>query len=157
MEQDQLIRKNLMVSLQGGNAHLTFEEAVKSFPGEYIHRRVSGFNFNCWELVEHMRIAQWDILDFTRNPDYKTLVWPEGYWPKEKGDLASWEQSVNQFLKDRKTLEDMVQDRTIDLYSPIPHAPDYTIFREIVLVIDHNSYHLGQLVILRKALGIWSD
>lgn len=155
MEQDELIRKNLLVSLQGRNAHLSFEEAVKNFPEGQINKKISGATYSCWELVEHMRIAQWDILEFTRNPDYTSPPWPKGYWPKEKGDLVQWERTVNHFLMDRKALEDLVQDSTIDLYSPIPHAPDYTIFREIVLVIDHNSYHLGQLVIMRKVLGIW--
>lgn len=157
MEQDQLIRKNLLVSLQGRNAHLTFEEAVRNLPEDKINLKITGVNYSCWELVEHLRIAQWDILEFIRNPDYTSPKWPEGYWPKEDGDLATWEQTVNSFLQHRKTLEELVQDPTIDLYSPIPHAPDYTIFREIVLVIDHNSYHLGQLIILRKALGIWTE
>ncbi len=157
MEQDQLIRKNLLVSLQGRNAHLTFEEAIKNFPEDQFNKRIVGANYSCWELVEHLRIAQLDILEFIRNPDYTSPSWPEGYWPKEDGELATWEQAVNSFLQDRKILEELVQDRNIDLYSPIPHAPDYTIFREIVLVIDHNSYHLGQLVILRKALEIWPE
>lgn len=157
MEQDQLIRKNLLVSLQGRNAHLTFEEAVRNFPEEKINLKITGVNYSCWDLVEHLHIAQWDILEFMRDPAYTSPQWPEGYWPKEDGDLATWEQTVKSFLQDRKTLEELVQDPTIDLYSPIPHAPDYTIFREIVLVIDHNSYHLGQLIILRKALGIWPE
>ncbi len=89
------------------------------------------------------------------NPDYQSISWPDSYWPKDEGDVEKWNRSVNSFLNDRKELEAMIKDKTADLYSPIPHAPDYTIFREIVLVIDHNAYHTGQQLVLRKALGIW--
>lgn len=157
MDKDQSIRKHLLASLQGRNAHLTFEDAIRDFPEEHYNSKMAGIDYSCWELLEHLRIAQWDILDFIVNPDYKSMKWPDGYWPSVKGDPNNWEQSVSGFLKDRKKLEDMVQNSANDLYGPIPHAPDYTIFREIVLVIDHNSYHLGQLVMLRKGLGIWPD
>jgi len=155
MEQDELIRKHLLASLEGKNAHLSFEESIKDIPMGKINKRMEGIEYSSWELVEHMRIAQWDILEFIRNPNFTSPKWPEGYWPKEGGTTSKWKKTIEQFLKDRKTLENYVKDKTVNLYGPIPHAPDYTIFREIVLVIDHNSYHTGQLVTLRKALGIW--
>ena len=155
MEQDELIRKHLLASLRGQNAHISFEECIKDFPKHKLNTKVKGIEYSPWELVEHMRIAQWDILEFIRNPGYESPKWPEGYWPKEQGNVSKWTNAMKLFLKDRKTLENYVKDKTIDLYGPIPHAPDYTIFREIVLVIDHNSYHTGQLVALRKAMGIW--
>ena len=156
MNQDDTIRKHLLASLQGHNAHISFEKTIKDFPDDYYNKKISGIQYSCWDLLEHLRIAQWDILDFIENPDYQSIEWPAGYWPKEEGDAEMWNQSVNNYLNDRKELEVMVENNAIDLYGPIPHAPDYTIFREIILVIDHNSYHTGQLLVMRKALGIWS-
>ena len=155
MTNDDSIRKHLIAALQGHNAHLSFEETVRDFPDSYYNEKISGVPYSCWDLLEHLRIAQWDILDFIVNPDYQSIKWPDGYWPEEEGDAEKWNRSVKRFLNDRKQLENMVKNKTTDLYGPIPHAPDYTIFREIMLVIDHNSYHTGQLLVLRKALGIW--
>jgi len=155
MNQDDLLRENLLASLQGRNAHLSFEATVKDFPEDKYNSTIPGTNYSCWDLLEHIRIAQWDILDFIINPDYQHKKWPEDYWPKEDGDHEKWLDSVNNFIKNRNSLETMVMDKTKDLLSPIAHAPDYTIYREILLVIDHNSYHTGQLLVMRKALGIW--
>ena len=156
MIQEDTIRKNLLASLQGRNAHISFEETIKGFPDDYYNKRISGIQYSCWDLLEHLRLAQWDILDFILNSEYQSKTWPDSYWPKDKGNAQKWKRSVKDFLIDRKKLEAMVEDKTIDLYGPIQHAPDYTIFREIVLVIDHNSYHTGQLLMLRRALGIWA-
>ncbi len=156
MIQDNTIRKHLLASLQGRNAHLSFEETIKDFPDDYYNKKISGVQFSCWDLLEHLRIAQWDILDFIVNPEYQSISWPDSYWPKDKGDIEKWNRSVKNYLNDRKELEIMVGNNAIDIYSPIPHVPDYTIFQEIILVIDHNSYHTGQLLMLRRALGIWS-
>ena len=156
MNKDDTIRKHLLTSLQGRNAHLSFEQTIKDFPDNYYNKKISGIQYSCWDLLEHLRIAQWDILDFIMNPEYQSKSWPDNYWPKDKGDAEKWKNSVKNFLDDRKEIEAMLEDSAVDLYSPIPHAPDYTIFREIVIVIDHNSYHTGQLLSLRRALGIWS-
>ncbi len=156
MNMDDTIRKHLLTSLQGRNAHLSFEQTIKDFPDNYYNKKISGIQYSCWDLLEHLRIAQWDILDFIMNPEYQSKSWPDNYWPKGKGDAEKWKNSVKNFLDDRKEIETMLEDSAVDLYSPIPHAPDYTIFREIVIVIDHNSYHTGQLLLLRRALGIWS-
>jgi len=156
MIQDDTIRKQLLASLQGRNAHLSFEQTIVDFPDDYYNKKISGIQYSCWDLLEHLRIAQWDILYFIMNPKYETKSWPDDYWPKDKGNAEKWKNSAKNFLNDRKDLEVMLEDYAIDLFSPIPHAPDYTIFREIVIVIDHNSYHTGQLLSLRRALGIWS-
>ena len=156
MIQDNTYRKQLLASLKGLSAHISFEKTIEDFPEDYYNKKISGIQYSCWDLLEHLRIAQWDILDFIMNPKYQTITWPDSYWPKDKGDAEKWRHSVKNYLNDRKDLEAMVEDNAIDLYSPIPHAPDYTIFREIVIVIDHNSYHTGQLLLLRRALGIWS-
>ena len=154
---DEINRKHLLASLQGGNAHVSFEDTIKDFPENFYNNKISGIQYSCWDLLEHIRIAQWDILDFIVNPEYQEKKWPDDYWPTDTGDTEKWNLSVSNFLKDRRTLESMVEDSSIDLFGPIKHAPDYTIFREIILVIDHNSYHTGQLLTLRKALGIWPN
>ncbi len=153
---DETNRKHLLASLQGLSAHISFEKTIKDFPVDDYNEKISGIQYSCWDLLEHLRIAQWDILDFIVNPEYQSKKWSDDYWPSDQGDEEKWEQSVKKFLEDRKKLEAMVEDDATDLYGPIPHAPDYTIFREIIIVIDHNSYHTGQLLSLRRALGIWS-
>jgi hypothetical protein len=109
-------------------------------------------------LIEHLRVAQWDILEFIRNPDHISPDWPEGYWPHpdQKADWTQWEGTIQLFQSDLKALQDLVAEPNTDLYAPIPHAPTYTIFREIVLVADHNAYHIGELAILRGVMGLWS-
>lgn len=156
MNKDDTIRKHLLASLQGRNAHLSFEQTIKDFPDNYYNKKIPGIQYSCWDLLEHLRIAQWDILDFILNSKYQSKTWPDAYWPKDEGNKEKWKNSVKNFLNDRKELETMLEDNAIDLYGPILHAQDYTIFREIVIVIDHNSYHTGQLLSLRRALGIWS-
>ena len=155
MNQDQICRSHLLAALRGNVAHLSFEETVKNFPESHYNEKIPGVQYSSWDVLEHMRIGQWDILDFIINPEYQSIEWPDGYWPKEKGGVKKWNGSVDDFLIDRKKLEDMVNDASIDLFSPIPHAPDYTVFKEITLVISHNSYHLGQILTMRKAMGIW--
>ena len=112
-----------------------------------------------WMLLAHMRIAQWDILDFSVNPKYKAMDWPEGYWPKSEGppSAAAWNDSVKEFKKDLKAIAELVENSQIDLYAKIPWGEGQTILREVLLVADHNAYHLGQLVTLRRLLGAWKE
>lgn len=156
---DQTIRKQLSRLLMGGNAHVPFQRAVADFPLEHSNDRGDNFPFTPWQLLEHMRIAQWDILEFIRNPKHESPKWPQGYWPSpsEQADEQKWENTLNHFRKDLQALMEMVNDENVDLYSPLPHAEGYTIFREILLVADHNAYHLGQFVLLRKLLGLWKQ
>lgn len=157
MDKDRLIRKQLFELLDGGNSHMGFAGVIKDFPLQHINSKASGVPYSPWQFLEHMRIAQWDILEFIRNPDHVSPHYPEGYRPRsdEKADEARWAKTVRDFTADLKALQDLVTDPAIDLYGPIPHAPDYTILREILVVADHNSYHTGELALLRQVMDLW--
>ncbi len=156
-KEDSILRNRLLLLIHDRNAHATFEDAVAGIPVEIINNKVEGFEHSLYELLEHLRIAQWDILDFMRNPDYKERSWPQDYWP-EPGFEASardWHHSLNLFRNDLKEIEAIIKNPQTDFFAPIGHAPNYTVFREILLVADHNAYHVGQMVMLRRQLGIW--
>jgi hypothetical protein len=148
------LRKHLLDLLRMEGAHLTFDEAVKGFPTELRGAKPKGAPHTPWQLLEHLRIAQWDILDFSRNPAYQEMKWPDDYWPKTEAppDAAAWDQSVEQFRRDLKSMEALVSDASVDLTARIPHGTRQTVLREALLVADHNAYHLGQLVFVRKML-----
>jgi hypothetical protein len=135
-------------------AHLSFDDAVADFPIKLRGVKPQGAPHTPWQLLEHLRIAQWDILDFSRNPDYEEMKWPDDYWPKTEAppDTAAWDKSVEQFRSDLKAIEELVSDAGTDLTARIPHGTGQTLLREALLVADHNSYHLGQLVFVRKML-----
>lgn len=161
MQHDAALRKQLVALLSGSEAHADFEAAVKGLPAGLRGKRpatsTNGGEHSPWELLEHLRIAQSDILDFSHNPDYKTPKWPDEYWPKSPappGDKA-WHDSVKSFRDDLAAICDLVSDPETDLYAKIPHGDGQTILREALLVADHNSYHIGQLVLTRKLLGAW--
>ena len=156
MNNNDIIRKELLNLLYGRNAHATFEKAVANFPMEYINSKVEGIDHSPWQLVEHMRLAQWDILDFILNPNYKEREFPTDYWPKEKTATPEmWNETINKFQNDFEEFIKIVNNPDTDFFAPIPYAKDYTIYREILLLADHNSYHTGQLIVMRKVLGIW--
>jgi len=148
------VRKHLVDLLRMEGAHLTFDEAVKGFPIELRGAKPKGAPHTPWQLLEHLRIAQWDILDFSRNAAYQEMKWPDDYWPKTEAppDDAAWDRSVEQFRRDLKAMEKLVSDASVDLTARIPHGTGQTVLREALLVADHNSYHLGQLVFVRKML-----
>lgn len=143
--------------LEGGGAHATFDDAVRGLPPKLRGQKAPGLPHTAWQLLEHMRLAQWDILDFSRNPKYRPLSWPEGYWPNTEAPRAgAWENSVRRFRADLAAMRKLVAKKT-DLHARIPWGEGQTILREALLVADHNSYHLGQLVLVRRALGAWKD
>ena len=149
---DQLIRL-----LDGVDAHMPFEDAVADFPDDGINRRPPNVDYTPWHLVEHLRITQWDILEYVRNPAWVSPEWPIGYWP-DPDATATPEQfaaSVAGFLADRAALRDLVVDPGTDLTAPIPHTPGHSLLREIRIVGDHNAYHVGELAILRQVMGLW--
>ena len=152
-----VLRDQLLALLEGGNAHIKFERAIADFPMDHINSRVPEIPYSVWELIEHMRIAQYDILDFIKNADYKERKWPDDYWPPKdkKPNEESWNQSIKRFNDDLAALKQCIKDPQTDFTGPIPHAPDYNILREILLVADHNSYHTGQIVVIRRALKIY--
>ena len=154
---DAALRQHLISLLTEGNAHVDFESAIADLPAALRGTRPHGVDHSPWELLEHLRLAQWDILDFSRNPEYQPREWPKEYWPESPApaDDAAWEKSVNTFRQDLKEICELVSDQSTDLFAKIPHGEGQTILREALLVADHNAYHLGQLVLVRKLLGAW--
>lgn len=157
MDKDRALRDHLLELLRCGSAHLDFDKAIADLPAELRGVRPEGTPHSVWELVEHLRIAQWDILDFSRNPEYTHLDWPKDYWPPTPAppDDAAWEESVAAFHRDLQAMQDLVADPNTDLYAKIPWGDGQTILREAMLVADHNAYHLGQIVGVRQMLGDW--
>jgi hypothetical protein len=155
----QSLRDHLIYLLKGGGAHLHFDEAVADLPEELRGAKVEGVSHTPWRLLEHIRICQWDILEFSRNPKHVSPEFPDGYWPKEDAPPRSsaWDNSVQAFQIDLQAMINLVADAATDLYAPIPHGNGQTILREALLIADHNSYHLGQLVFLRRCLGAWDE
>jgi len=153
---DQLLREHLLYLLQGGGAHVSFDAATGDWPVQLAGAKVANFPHTAWMLLEHMRLAQWDILEFSRNAKHVSPAWPEGYWPASEAPLneKAWTASVARFKKDLRTMQQLVANRRVDLYARIPWGDGQTILREALLVADHNAYHLGQLVMLRKSIGI---
>ena len=150
------IRDHLVNMIGGDDAHVGFEKVI-DLPPEARGIRPSGAAHSAWEILEHMRIALWDILEFSRDPNHQSPPWPQGYWPQgpEPPDDDAWEASVSAFLADRRAMQELVADPQVDLVAPIPHGTGQTVFREAALVAKHNSYHLGELVVLRRLLGVW--
>jgi hypothetical protein len=154
---DRVVREQLLHLLRGGNAHLTFDQAVDAFPPASINARARRVGYSPWQLLEHLRLAQWDILEFIRNPAHVSPAWPEGYWPPahEEADRARWQQTIEAIRADLAALEAIVEDPATDLYADLPHAAGYTVLREILLVADHNAYHIGEFAILRQVMDTW--
>ena len=159
MDKDKALREHLLYLLKDRGAHLNFDAAVADLPANLRGDKVPGVPHTAWRLLEHLRICQWDILEFSRNPRHVSPSFPDGYWPKGDAppDDGAWDRSVAGFRADLKAMQDLVADPATDLFAPIPHGEGQTILREALLVADHNAYHLGQLVVLRRALGAWSS
>jgi hypothetical protein len=153
------LREHLLYLLKGGGAHLSFDKAIAGLPPNLRGAKPPGVPHTPWRLLEHLRIAQRDILEFTRNPKHISPPWPEGYWPA--GDAPesdkAWDESVAAFRADLEAMQKLVADPATDLFTPLPHGEGQTALREALLVADHNAYHLGQLVVVRRLLGAWED
>jgi hypothetical protein len=151
------VRAHLAAAFDWGEAHADFDKAVKGFPAELRGKTVEGLPYTAWQLIEHLRIAQHDILDFSTNPDYVEIKWPDDYWPKAAAppDAKAWDRSVAAFRRDRARLKKLAADPKLNLSKRIPHGSGQTYMREILLVIDHNAYHVAELVMLRRLLGAW--
>jgi hypothetical protein len=158
MNTDRALRDHLLYLLRGGGAHLDFEAAIADLPAELRGTKPAGLPHTAWRLLEHMRIAQWDILEFSRNPKHVSPTFPDGLWPNSDSppDANAWDRSVAGFRADFRAMQELVADPATDLFAPIPHGQGQTILREALLVADHNAYHLGQLVTIRRLLGAWS-
>jgi len=153
----QGIREHIAKLLGWEDAHTSFDSAVADLPEHLRGSRPSGLPYSPWQLVEHIRIAQHDILDFCRNAEYVELKWPDDYWPASPvpPDPAAWAQSITQFKQDRSALEQLCRDPGLELESRIPHGSGQTYLRELLLAADHTAYHIGELVVLRRLLGAW--
>ena len=156
---DQSLRDHLLYLLKGEGAHAKFEDVIDDFPAKLRGEKVPNFPHTAWMLLEHLRIAQWDILEFSRKAKHKSPDWPSGYWPKEEAPPSAdaWNKSVRAFQDDLKAMQKLVADPKSDLHKPFAWGDGQTLLREALLVADHNSYHLGQLVTLRRLLGAWKD
>jgi DinB superfamily len=159
MGSDKALREHLLELLSGGHAHLDFEKAIAGLPAALRGARPPGLPHTPWRLVEHMRIAQWDILRFSVDPKHVSPDFPDGYWPAGDAppDSDAWDRSVAAFGADLQAMKDLVSNPATDLFKTIPHGQGQTILREVLLVADHNAYHLGQLVTVRRSLGAWSE
>lgn len=157
MNHDQALRTQLAELLTGEHAHANFESAIADVPAAMRGKRPPGIKHSLWETLEHLRIAQWDILEFSRDPKHKSPDWPSGYWPKsaEPPSDKAWDESVDAFRRDLKTMAALVENESTDLFARIPHGTGQTILREALLVADHNAYHIGQFVQTRRALDDW--
>jgi hypothetical protein len=151
---DTVLRQHLVNLLEGRGAHAEIEPALTGFPAAFAGARVAGIPHTPWRLLEHMRIAQWDILEFCRDPGHVSPDWPTGYWPvgDEPDTEAAWTGAVGSFMADLRAMIDYVSDARTDLYTPIPHGDGQTVLREAMLTADHNAYHLGQLILIRRAM-----
>jgi hypothetical protein len=156
---DQSLRKHLLELLDGGHAHATFDQVIKDFPAKFRGEVPPGLAHSAWMLLEHMRITQWDILDFSRNPKYKEMKWPADYWPKSAApaNAVEWERSIQSFHDDLQAMKDLVSDPKTDLFAKISWGEGQTVLREAMLVADHNAHHLGQIIDVRRLLAIWKQ
>lgn len=150
-------RKYLIDILDWQSAHMNFDSAVADFPQKHYNTKLLKVSYTFWHLIEHIRITQWDILEFCINPNYKEMKWPDDYWPRnnEKADKRKWNNTIKKYKSDLSKLKKLVKNPKTDLFKPIPWGDGQTIFREIVLVADHTAYHVGELGILRQVVGTW--
>ena len=151
---DQSLREHLVSLLEGGNAHVSFDDFVKDFPVAKCGQRVAGLPYTPWQVLEHMRIAQWDILEFSRDARHVPPKWPKGYWPDEgeTGTEKLWTETVEKFRGDLQAFKDLVRDPATDLFAQIPHGTGQTVLREVLVLADHSSNHLGALIVMARLL-----
>jgi len=151
------LRDHVVYLLKEGGAHLGFEGAIKGLAVSMRGKKPKGAEHSPWEILEHLRLAQWDILEFSRDPNHKSPTWPDGYWPatQEPPNARAWTKSVLAFQADREAMCELVADESKDVVAQIPWGSGQTILREALLVADHNAYHLGELVVVRRLMGAW--
>jgi hypothetical protein len=156
---DKVLREHVLYLLDGGGAHAKFDEIVADIPPKLLGQKPAALPHSLWMLLEHLRIAQWDILEFSRNPKYVPPKWPEGYWPKTEAppNPTAWNASIKKFRQGLKAMQDLVKDPKTDLFATIPWGDGQTILREALLLADHNAYHLGQMLDVRRLLGAWPE
>ena len=151
------LRSHLVELLEGSHAHINLDAALKGLPPRLRGAKPKGAAHTAWQLLEHIRIAQWDILEFSRDPKHVSPEWPDGYWPETEAppSAAAWDQSVRKARADLEAMKKLVRSPKSDLFVRIPHGTGQTLLREALLVADHNAYHIGQMVLVRQLLGAW--
>jgi len=156
---EKSLRKQLVELLAGRGAHVEFKAAFSDIPAKLRGIRPNGAPHSLWELLEHMRIAQWDILEFSRDAKHVSPEWPSGYWPKSPAppSPSQWDKSLKSFARDQASMNKLVSSPKTDLFARIPHGDGQSVLREAVLIADHNSYHLGQVIVVRRLLGAWKE
>ena len=156
---DQSLRHHLVELLKGGHAHATFDAIVANIPAKLRGKKPSGYPHSLWMLLEHLRLAQYDVLEFSRNPKYAAPKWPDDYWPKMPAPPTptAWNASLKGFRADLKAMETLIKNPRTDLFAKIPWGTGQTILREALLLADHNSHHLGQMLDVRRLLGAWPE
>ncbi len=157
MDSDKQFRQQIAKAIDWGEAHPDLAAAVADFPEELRGKVPPGFPHSAWQLLDHMRIALWDIVEFCRNPRHKSPAWPDGYWPKkpEPSSDDAWDNSIESIGSHLEDMRALITDKQNDLLAPLPGGSGQTLLREALLIADHNAYHLGQLVLVRRALGAW--
>jgi len=157
MDRDASLREHLLDLLTARQAHCTFEDAVAQMPSARRGERPEALPYSVWELVEHLRRAQHDILVYCRDPGYEMPDWPDDFWPDASAPPSdeAWAESLRQVEDDRAAVCDFVRDETLDLYDTVPSSDEHTYLREVMLVADHTAYHVGQIVTMRRQLGLW--
>ncbi len=159
MTHDQILRTQLVNLLLERQAHMLFEDAVANFPEAHINTYPPHLDYSFWQLVEHIRYCQWDILEYIQNANYTAGTFPDDYWPAQnhQTDMPGWNRTIEQFLADRQALVNMINDPNFDLFAQIPHgAAGHNIVREIIIVGQHNAYHVGELGGLRQMMNLWT-
>jgi len=153
-ENDKSLRDHLLSLVRGDNAHISSEDFIKDFPADKCGQRIEGLPYTAWQVLEHMRISQWDILEFSRDAKHVSPKWPEGYWPARDdiGNVELWKSTVESFRADLRQVKDLIANPATDLFARIPHGTGQTILREALLVADHNAYHLGVLIAIQRML-----
>jgi hypothetical protein len=159
MDDDRAVREEVLYLLRGGNAHMSFDEAVSEYPTASINAPFVNGPYTAWHLLEHIRITQRDILEFIRDPDYVERRWPDDYWPPRDAMATpeDWQRSLAGFHDDARALQTIVEDPATNLHMRIPHGDGQTIFREMLVVADHNAYHIGEFAIMRQVMGTWPE
>jgi hypothetical protein len=157
MQKTGPLRSHVLELLRGGHAHVNLETALKGLPPKLRGKKPKGAEHTLWQLLEHIRIGQWDILEFSRNPKHVSPPWPKGYWPATEAppSASAWNNSLRKVREDLKAMEELVASEKTDLFAKIPHGDGQTILREALLLADHNAYHVGQMVLLRRLLDAW--
>lgn len=156
-DKNEILIKNLEDHLNKGNAHALLDDALKNIPFDLLGKKPAGLPYSIWQLSEHIRIAQWDILEFSRDAKHVSPKWPEGYWPAEtKPDSkAEWEKCIHQIRSDRKTFTELLSNAGEDIYKPFDHGNGQSLLKEALVLADHNSYHTGEIIIIRRLLNDW--